>query len=324
MHTSLIQLPNMQTLTHSFKAIFNDHKSPEDQVTILARERNPRTSTYPSEVVTCQLADGSELRLLCKYAAGHNHNAYGHRGGVTYEAEVYCHMLQPLPVSTPTFYGAHKDATTDEAWLILEYFDKCFRVRDSRDLSVMQAAARWLGRFHRANASHLSTASLPFLNRHDAEYYLGWAERTSLFAGDLHQRFPWLATLCKRFEKIVVTLLEPPAIIIHGEYYPNNILFCQGTIYPVDWEAAAVAIGEIDLASLTEGWSPKFERECKVEYQLARWPEGPPADFERKLEAAQLYWLFRWLGDQPGRTTREKELRRFERLRIMGERLGLI
>lgn len=270
------------------------------------------------------MADGNELRLLCKYTDGRSHNSYGHRGGVTYEAEVYRQVLQPLPVSTPTFYGAHKDAITGEMWLILEYSDKSLPVEDSPDPAVLQAAARWLGRFHKTNESLRSTASLPSLNRHDAEYYLGWAERTSLFAGHLHQRYPWLTTLCQRFEEVVVTLLEPPAIIIHGEYYPNNILFCQGTIYPIDWEAAAVVIGELDLASLTENWPPEFVREAKAEYQSARWPEGPPADFERKLDAAQLYRLFRWLGDRPERTTHEKELSRFEQLSTMGERLGLI
>lgn len=324
MNTSSIGLPNLQTLTHGFNAIFDDHNSPGDRVTILARERNPRTCTYPSEIVTCRLADGSELRLLCKYAAGRNHNAYGHRGGISYEAEVYRRVLQRLPVSSPTFYGVHKDAITGDRWFILEYLDKSLRVNDLRDRTLMQAAARWLGRFHRANESLLSAASLPFLNRHEAEYYLGWAERTSLFAGHLHQRFPWLATLCKRFEEVLAALLEPPNIIIHAEYYPGNILFRQGTIYPVDWESAAVAIGEIDLASLMEDWPEETTRVCKAEYQAARWPEGPPPDFERKLEAAQFYWHFRWLGDRPAWTHQAQALKRFEGLQVLGERFGLI
>ena len=122
----------------------------------------------------------------------------------------------------------------------------------------------------------------------------------------------------------MVTLLEPPAIVIHGEYYPNNILFCQGTIYPVDWEAAAVAICEIDLASLAEGWPPEFVSEAKAEYRSARWPEGPPADFERKLDAAQFYWHFRWLGERSDWITEDKSRWRFDQLRSIGERLGLI
>jgi hypothetical protein len=280
--------------------------------------------TYPSEIVVCQLADGRELQLLCKYGDGRDHSAHGHRGGTIYEAEVYRQLLQQLPVSTPTFYGAHRDTITGEIWLILEYYDKSLRVEDSPDPAVLKAAARWLGRFHRTNETLRSTASLPFLNRHNAEYYLGWADRTSLFAGHLHQRFPWLETLCQRFEEIVATLLEPPAIVIHGEYYPNNILFCHTAIYPVDWEAAAVAIGEIDLASLTEGWPPEFVREANAEYRSARWPEGPPADFQRRLDAAQLYWLFRWLGEQSEWTTEEKSRWRFDQLRTSGERLNLI
>ncbi len=270
------------------------------------------------------MADGSQLRLLCKYTAGCSHQSYGHRGGIAYEAEVYRHVLQRLPVSTPTLYGTHKDATTGETWLILEYIDKTLRVKDSRDLTVMQAAAHWLGRFHRVSQLRLSEASLSFLNKYDAEYYLGWAERTSLFAGQLHRRFPWLATLCQRFEKVLDTLLEPPKIIIHGEYYPSNILFRQGTIYPVDWESTAVAIAEIDLASLIEDWPMETARLCKAEYQAARWPEGAPADFERKLEAVQFYWHFRWLGDRPEWTLQEQALKRFARLQSLGERFGLI
>jgi len=253
MRTSIVQFPELETLAHSLDTIFNDDNSPAGQVTILAREPNLRTSTFPNEIVTCQLADGSDLQLLCKCEAGHRHSAFGHRGGIAFEAEVYGQVLQPLTVSTPTFYGLQKDVITGETCFILEYLDKCTRVRDSSDPILMRAAARWLGQFHRANESRLSTASLSFLNRHNAEYYLGWADRTSLLAGHSHQRFKWLARLCKRVEEIVDMLLEPPAIVIHGEYYPNNILFCRGTIYPVDWEAAAVAIGEIDLASLIDG-----------------------------------------------------------------------
>ncbi len=188
----------------------------------------------------------------------------------------------------------------------------------------MGLAARWIGRFHGAYEERLSHVLMPFLNRYDAEYYLGWAHRTSLFAGHWHRRFPWLSTLCERFEEFVAPLLTPPPTVIHGEYYPKNVLFRGGTVYPVDWESAAVATGEIDLATLTEGWPAEIVRECELEYQRARWPEGSPADFERRLAAARLYLPFRWLGDRPDWTTHETALWRFEQLRSAGERLGLI
>jgi hypothetical protein len=324
MQLSSAQMPDLQTLTRVLTGILAENKASNDRVTILARERNPRMCTYPSEVVVCQLADGPELKLLCKYEGGRDHKAYGHRGGTAYEAKVYRQVLQSLTVSTPTFYGAHTDTVTGETWLFLEYYDNSLRVEDSPDPAVLKAAARWLGRFHRTNETLRLAASLPFLNRYTAGYYLSWVNRTSLFAEHLHRCFPWLATLCQRFEDVVVALLEPTSVVIHGEYYPNNILFCQGTIYPIDWEAAAVAIGEIDLASLIEGWPEEFESEAKAEYRSARWPDAPPAEFEYRLDVAKLYWRFRWLGERPDWTTEEKSQWRYEQLQTIGERLGLI
>jgi hypothetical protein len=55
---------------------------------------------------------------------------------------------------------------------------------------------------------------------------------------------------------------------------------------------------------------------CEVEYQLARWPNGAPADFFRTLEAARVYVHFRWLGDQPAWTNAPKVSWRFEQLRL--------
>jgi len=95
----------------------------------------------------------------------------------------------------------------------------------------------------------------------------------------------------------------------------------------VDWESAAVAAGETDLAALTEGpWAEEIVRQCESEYQCARWGSGRPADFERRLDAARLYLHFRWLGERPDSNTadREKASWRFKELRAIGQRLGLI
>jgi len=319
---SMVQLPDLQTLTSVVNAVFGGNESADEQVTILDRESNIFTSTYSSMVVTCQLADGSEVRLLCKYSTGSDHNAYGHRGGVAYEAEVYRQVLQHLPVSTPRFYGHYRDEINNGIWILLEFLDEGLRIHYHPE--IYHEAARWLGQFHRANEELLTPASLPFLKKYDAEYYLRWADMTLLHADQTDWHFPWLATLCRRYEKVVDMLLELPEIIIHGEYYPDNILRREGTIYPVDWESTAVAVGEIDLVSLIEGWPPEIVGNCKAEYRSVRWPDGAPEDFEGKLKAAGLYWQFRWLGDQHEWATEEKKQWRFDKLRSIGERLGLI
>ncbi len=314
------RLPNLQTLTAGLTSVLRS------QVIILDRRPNTYMSTFPSEIVRCRVGGGSELQLFCKYAAGgHPHSVYGHRGGVMYEAAVYRHLLQPSQASTAKFYGTYMDNPTGDSWLVLEYLDKSLRLSKVTEVPApTSVAARWIGHFHRTSEERLSAIPVPFLIGYDAEYYLGWVRRTSLFAGHLHQRFPWLGTLCERSEELIAPLLTSPLTVIHGEYYGSNILFRSGTVHPVDWESAAVAAGEIDLAALTDQWSAETARECELEYRRARWPEGSPDDFERRLYAARLYLCFRWLGDRQEWTTHPGYLFRFDQLRSAGERLGLI
>jgi len=113
---------------------------------------------------------------------------------------------------------------------------------------------------------------------------------------------------------------------MHGEFYAKTILARGQTLFMLDWESAAVAAGEIDLAALTEGthWLASIVRQCERDYRQARWPEGAPADFRRRLDAAQIYLHFRWLGERPDWTVREKSLWRYSHLRATARRLGLI
>jgi aminoglycoside phosphotransferase (APT) family kinase protein len=188
----------------------------------------------------------------------------------------------------------------------------------------MYPAARWIGEFHRTGGRLVGSPSAAFMDTYDAEYYLGWAFRTPLLARALAPPPRWLEPLCDRAEELLAPLLSAPRTLIHGEYYPQNILFREGTVHPVDWESAAVAAGEIDLAALTEQWHPEIVRQCEAEYRRARWPGGAPAGWERVLAAARLYLHFRWLGDSPVATAHPEARWRFEALRAAGEQAGVI
>ena len=189
----------------------------------------------------------------------------------------------------------------------------------------MKLAARWIGRFHAAQAKRAGTAALAFLHRYDAEYYRGWVRRTAEFARPLPGPRPWLGPLCERADELFAPLLESPTTVIHGELYSKNVLLHNQRVYPVDWESAALGPGEIDLAALTEGtgWAPSTVRQFQRAYQQARWPDGAPANFEKRLEAAHLYLHFRWLGERPDWAVREKSLWRYDELRAAAQRLGL-
>ena len=325
-------LPQGPILTRRLSEALRGNSAFPAPLTVLSRKLPPMMSTFPNEAVTCRFADGRKRRLFVKYEAGVSHNSHGHRGGISYERQVYEHILRDYPRFRPRYLGAHTDAHTGESWLILEYLDRCVRVMDiavdepSREPVAMLESARWIGRFHQAQATLAANGACSFLKKYNAEYYRGWSRRTARLTRPLHELHPWLPVLCKRDDVWMPILLNAPCTVIHGEYYGKTVMFKKNNVFPVDWESAAVGAGEIDLAALTEGirWPGKVVTACVREYQRERWPEGSPASFPPTLDAARLYLHFRWLGERKDWTFHPKAVWRYEQLRSVGERLGLI
>ena len=316
------RLPDLDALSSGLSDVLCGGRSP---VRVIHREPAIWTSTYPSEVVACQIdGSASELHLYCKYAAGLSYESFGHRGGVAYEAEVYRRVHAGVATGVPRFYGAYSDAESGDHWLVLEFLERAVRVTKGAQPASVVKAADWLGRFHAQNESRVLSADFSFLNAYDATYYLGWSARTLEFANELRSTFPWLQQLCERFAECVDILLESRLTVIHGEFYPHNILLNSGQIYPIDWESAAVGPGEIDLVTLTEAWKPAHQRQCETAYQQARWGGTAPAGFARRLAAARLYVCFRWMGEQLEWTLGPDNHEYFDRMYAHGQELGLI
>jgi len=286
-------------------------------------------STYPTERVTCRLADGRTVSLFCKYTGGYNdliqdHERYGHRGGVQYEAEVFRHALQGLPVTVPRLYGTHRSEAPPNLWLILEWIDEAVPLTWLTRSDGLAIAGRWLGHFHALTESRLPRLEDEgIVRRYDAAYYLGWARRTERFSRSWHAEHPWLATACRKFEDVLAFLLEGPLTMIHGEFYGKNVVLRGDTLYVFDWESAAIGAGEIDLASITEAWwRPNEVRAAEDAYRSARWPSGAPPHFAERLAASRLYCGFRWLGDNARWTAHSGPL--IQRLEPVAAELGLI
>jgi len=329
--TPLSLLPDLATLTLRLAAALYRNGTQARPVRVLRRDLPPFMSTFPNEIVTCQLPNGRKRRVFVKYQAGQSHDSYGHRGDLSYETEVYRRLLQPLPEFKPKCLGAHTDPNTGAISLFLEYVYGSVRLSDmvwkrsTRQPRAMAQAAGWIGQFHAAHEKHSNRVSLAFLKRYDARYYRGWAQRTLEFSRPLHPRFPWLIRLCKSEEWFAPLLASPPTVI-HGEFYAKTVLVRDQSVFMVDWESAAIAAGEIDLAALTEGkhWPEIVVSQCESAYINARWPEGAPSNFEETLDAAKIYLHFRWLGERPDWTVRGKNLSRFDYLHATAQRLGLI
>jgi thiamine kinase-like enzyme len=279
-------------------ASVGDNRGP---VTVIDRERSPYTTTFPVELVTCRWPDGTTARLLCKYDEydlDHSSLSHGHRGGIEYEARVYTEVLRHSASKTPAFHGFHRDGRTGERWIFLEYLDGALGVGKECRRGAMQRAAEWAGRFHAESPERYGTGFPRCINAYDREYYEGWVGRAEKITFSLRSAFPWM----KRFflegmSEVATLLLAQPKTIIHGEFYPHNVLFQDGMVYPIDWESAAVGDGAIDLAALTEKWSDDVRTECVQSYAAARWPDGDvPGDYEAALRAARIYLCVRWLG----------------------------
>ena len=264
---------------------------------VLKRELSPYSTTFPCEIVTCRLPDNKTTDMFCKYSAGIDYTGFGHRGGPAYELAVYREVLRPIGVTAPVCYGGEVDPKSGQAWLALEYLPGALGVGKLHRSGAMVAAAEWIGRFHRLTETGRTVGRTGWMKAYTRQYYMGWVRRTLKSSSSLPRKLPWLEAVCQHANGLLEPLLEQPLSIIHGEYYPHNVMYYRGRVYPVDWESAARAAGEIDIASLTEDWSAKKTRSYIAAYQRERWPEGAPAGFTRRFLAARLYFCFRWLGD---------------------------
>jgi hypothetical protein len=290
-----------------------------EDVAVLERAVNPRSSRFLSEVVRCRTATDRALRLFCKYEAGPVGESHGLRGGVAYEAEVYRRVLVPSALPMAPFHGARRDAASGLTWLVLGLVE-ADRLGSEHDAV---AAARWLARFHSAGEG-LPPAATAFLTRYDAAIYRDCARRAAYYCRTLAAGFPWFPPLCAAFEDLIPVLTEAAPTVIHGEFYPVNVLCAAGRIVPVDWESAALAPGEIDLAHLVDRWASRTVARSIAAYTAARWPAGVSPDVDRRLGVARLYVQLRWLAEREDWALADNTRWRFEALHAAGARLGLV
>ena len=308
--------PDLTTLNRRLRWALGD-----DGALVLQRRRNAYAASFPAEIVTCRLGDETVVRLFCKYESGASEGSHGHRGGVVYEAEIYQQLLVRAGVSTPRFYGAWTDPTDNTALLAIEHLDAALRLNKSRDSSsFLVRAAVWIARFQRLVTQRLETPTLG--RRYGRDYYLGWSQRAADNVARVGLHHPWLAPLRRRFEDSLGLLTDGVQVPIHGEFYPRNILVHAGRIRPVDWESAALAVGEIDLASLVERWSPGVADACRTAYADTRWPGRPPSDFGPRLDLARIYLHFRWISSNSFLAAPAQFAWRFAELLSIGDRLG--
>jgi hypothetical protein len=195
------------------------------------------------------------------------------------EIEVYRSVLQFAAIGTAQLYGYD----LERSWLFVEKVSAP-ELFQSGDFETWLEVSRWLARFHASDLCRPATANflVPCLLQHDAHFFLRWLER---------------AGLCIPYERVLETLLELPSSLIHGDFYPSNILVGPGRICPVDWEMAAVGPGMLDVAALASGnWTREQRLAIAEAYCLALPERLRPRDWIHAFDCCQLQIALQWLG----------------------------
>jgi hypothetical protein len=290
-------------------------------VALRDREPNSYASTFPSDIVTCE-AESRTLTLLCKYEVPRDRGLRGVPVGVRYESDAYRFAVEPSRLTAPRWFGLHGAEPAGPTWLMLEFLAETFRLDKSPERGGLARAAGWIGSFHRFHDLRVK-APPECLNREGRATFQACAARAAARWAELRATHPWFQPLARDCEAVFGDLFVRRPTVIHGEFYPSNILARNGSVFPVDWERAAVSAGEIDFAALTEGWKPEDVRLATESYADARWAGEVPADFAECVEAARAYLHLQALGDLPPGPFKAKDEWRLQHLSTVAESRGL-
>ena len=260
-------------------------------VELVARRPHPYRSSFAIEELDVRRGDAELLSLVLKDLGRSGLSSAGRLAKPSFlhdpqrEIDVYMSTLSAHDLGTATCYGSIVEPERDRYWLFLERV-KGLPLWQLGDFGVWQAVARWLAHLHATVDPPRGTHLL----RYDEKLYGGWLSRAVAAAPGAG-----LEDLRPRYESAVARIARAPAVFVHGELYPSNVLVSESDdlrVCPVDWELSGVATGMLDLAALTTGL-PEEKASLLVEAYAGELPEMPhdPAEL---LECCRLYLAIQW------------------------------
>ena len=254
------------------------------RVTLEARRPWARRSSLPMEEL---LVDGEWL-LFKDVSRGPRPPRPAFMVDPLREIAVYREVLEPAAVGAPALRGALAEDGGRRAWLFLERVDGV-PLDEAGELGAWKDAARWLADLH---ARPLPPSGAARLLRYDAAWLRRWPARAL-------RREPALARFAAAAERAVEHISAWPASLVHGEFYPANVLVAGARIRPVDWETAGLGPGLLDIAALTSGsWVEQERVRVERAYRDALPAERRPAAAElaEALRSARLLVALQWIG----------------------------
>jgi Ser/Thr protein kinase RdoA (MazF antagonist) len=204
--------------------------------------------------------------------------------------------------------GSRISPATGIYWLLTEHVTG-LRLFEVGEPATWTRVAHWLGELHTRLAawSRQAVNRRPRLLQYDREWYSVWLERALRFcpadgAVDSRRSRAALEWLAARYHKVVERLLSLPQTLIHGEFYPSNVLVAgtptDSVPCPLDWEMTAIGPAVIDLAALTSGqWQPDDRRAAIAAYVEGSGSSGDAfGEAAESVEYAYLHLAVQWCG----------------------------
>jgi hypothetical protein len=233
-------------------------------ITRIRRRGFEGSTSYPSAIVTVDLANGDSIVIFLKNFARSTLPQEAAAERRERELHVYEDLLDGEQLGTARFYGAKWDDASARFWLMLEFVEGEL-LRDC-GFEYWPAAAAWLGRLHgRFAGQGARLRGCRFLVRHDADFFVRAAEHAHAALSELSTPLARrLAAVLARYELVLAVLNRNPETLVHGSYRKQNVLVVHSSeptrICPTDWELAAFGRSAYDLAFVCDDLrSPKLD-----------------------------------------------------------------
>ena len=281
-----------------------------ESVVRLCRRPWEYSTSAPLELVTASTTDGREHHLVLKHLGPGHVPEHVRRAKPSFvvdsarEIEVYRQLLAPLGIG-PSLVASRMAPDAGVYWLLLEHVEGP-RLAEVGDVEAWVATAQWLGAFHaRCNDAAGARRSMRLIEC-DREWYRTWIDRALLFfasddpPGSRHSRNA-LRWLDGRYETVIDHLLSLPSVLMHGEFYPLNVIVAGGSASaatcPIDWEMASVGPGVLDLAALITGeWSEQERRSLIAAYLAGSGRRLTLDELSESVRFANIQRAVQWLG----------------------------
>jgi aminoglycoside phosphotransferase (APT) family kinase protein len=217
---------------------------------------------------------------------------------------MYEQVLPQLGLGTPQGYGSRWEPAQGRLWLLMEDVGP-HRLARSLDLEAFVHAVSWLARFHAATAG---TPPDPRLLRLDRGHYERMGSRLAAHVHEIPTEDRLLVgRVLGRYDELLGVVDAVPQGLLHGEFFPKNVMIRAGSpgVAVIDWETAAIGPQYVDLVSMTAGrWSGSQRAAMRRAYFEGRRPAGSRAAarddewdcFTCEVNAVAVLQAVCWLG----------------------------